>query len=64
MKMSLLLLGIIAISFILQIAIGPFTQIFYFNPANLQIWQFITSIFLHGSVIHLLFNAYALFLFG
>ncbi len=27
-------------------------------------WQFITAIFLHGSVAHLLYNLFALFLFG
>ncbi|MFA5108039.1 MAG: rhomboid family intramembrane serine protease [Candidatus Micrarchaeia archaeon] len=41
-----------------------FTQIFYLNPQNLQIWQFVTSIFLHGSLMHIFFNAYSLFLFG
>ena len=27
-------------------------------------WQFLTSMFLHGGLMHLLFNMYALFLFG
>ncbi|MDM8532887.1 rhomboid family intramembrane serine protease [Anaerolineales bacterium HSG25] len=29
-----------------------------------QVWRFFTSMFLHGSFTHLLFNAYAMFVFG
>ncbi|MDM8526802.1 rhomboid family intramembrane serine protease [Anaerolineales bacterium HSG24] len=29
-----------------------------------EVWRFFTSMFLHGSPAHLLFNAYALFIFG
>ncbi len=35
-----------------------------FDPAHLQWWMFITSIFLHASLIHIFFNSYALWMFG
>ena len=37
-----------------------------FDPlvALTQPWRFVTSMFLHGSVMHIFFNAYALFIFG
>lgn len=38
--------------------------LFYFKSQNFQPYQFITHMFMHGGIIHLLFNMYALFLFG
>ena len=34
------------------------------NPSALTPWSFITSIFLHGSIAHIFFNGFALFMFG
>lgn len=31
---------------------------------NFQLWQFLTSMFMHGGPIHLFFNMFALFMFG
>ncbi len=64
MKVCYILLGIIAVAFLLQMAVPGFTELFYFNPANPNWWMFITSIFLHGSITHIFFNGYALFAFG
>jgi len=51
--------------FIIQQFVGGFTGVFYLsNMAFARPWQFITAIFLHGSVLHLLYNLFALFLFG
>jgi len=52
--------------FFLQIIFPYFTEMFYFDPALALVepWRFVTSIFLHGDHIHLLFNMFALFLFG
>ena len=59
-----LLLAAIFIAFVIQQAVPGFTEAFYFDPNNLMPWMFVTSIFLHASIIHILFNAYALWMFG
>tara|TARA_Y100000310_G_C20659694_1_gene804025 strand:- start:286 stop:912 length:627 start_codon:yes stop_codon:yes gene_type:complete len=53
------------IIFLLQISFSGFTELFVLNQlAYSQIWRFVTSIFLHGSITHLMFNMFALFFFG
>ena len=47
--------------------IPGFTETFVLNNSALydyQIWRFVSSIFLHGSMTHLAFNMFALFFFG
>ena len=65
-NISTYLLVIIGGIFVLQLISDPVTSLFIFDPllALSQPWRFITSMFLHGSLTHLFFNAYALFLFG
>jgi len=56
---------ICVIAFIFQSFISWFTDIFVLNNSHyLQIWRFITAIFLHGSLVHLMYNLFALILFG
>jgi len=51
--------------FIIQIFSDSFTEFFMLTPNALSMpWQFITSIFLHGSTSHLLYNLFALIFFG
>jgi hypothetical protein len=51
--------------FILQLLIPNFTNALVLNQQSFpQIWRFITSIFLHGSIEHLIFNLFALIMFG
>ncbi len=67
MSLSIYILYVIGIGYLLQIITGgAITEILQFDPylALNEPWRFITPIFVHGGVIHLLFNAYALFLFG
>jgi membrane associated rhomboid family serine protease len=65
-NISTYLLAVIGISFILQLISPAFENLLIFDPyvAISQPWRFITSLFLHGSFMHLFFNAYALFMFG
>ncbi|MBI5133264.1 MAG: rhomboid family intramembrane serine protease, partial [Thaumarchaeota archaeon] len=63
---SLYLLALIVISFLGQYLIPGYTNALIFSPglALSEPWRFLTSIFLHGGVMHLFFNGYALFMFG
>jgi hypothetical protein len=59
------LAGICIIMFIFQQFSG-FTELFILNQKALdgEYWRFLTSIFLHGDLIHLLYNLFALLFFG
>lgn len=62
---SLWLSLIIILVFILQIFIQGFTDLFMLSENALYMpWQFITAIFLHGSLLHLVYNLFALIIFG
>ena len=62
---TLYLAIILVITFILQLLIPNFTESFVLNQnSSVQIWRFITAIFLHGSVSHLIYNLFALIMFG
>lgn len=64
---SIILAFICTIIFILQMSFSGFTELFVLNKSALygfQIWRFLTAIFLHGSLIHLMYNMFALLLFG
>ncbi|MFH1779720.1 MAG: rhomboid family intramembrane serine protease [Candidatus Micrarchaeota archaeon] len=65
---SYLLVFIVAV-FLVQLITGlegGFTTSFWLDPSNFfsEPWRIITSMFLHGSFLHLFFNCFALFMFG
>lgn len=63
---SLIILLVLIAVFLVQMASDPFTLMFIFDPsvAASEPWRFLTSIFLHGGLMHIFFNGYALFIFG
>ncbi len=64
---SLWLCGILIAFFVLQLVIPGFTDALVLNQkaqTDFEIWRYVSSMFLHGSADHLLFNLFALFFFG
>lgn len=57
--------GICVVVFLIQLIIPGFTESFMLTSSALtEPWQFLTSVFLHGGIVHLLYNMFALVLFG
>lgn len=51
--------------FVLQTFVFGFTDLFLLDEEHYsQLWRFLTAIFLHGDISHLLYNLFALALFG
>src|SRR3989344_3183039 len=62
---ALKLAVICVIAFVLQLIIPGFTELFLLDKTKyLEIWRFATAMFLHGGATHLLYNMFALILFG
>jgi len=51
--------------FIIQVTVSGFTGLFMLTESALvRPWQFLTAVFLHGSISHLVYNLFALIIFG
>ena len=60
--------SLLALTFILNQFVGidlvEWLGLFFFKSKYFQPYQIVTHMFMHGNFVHLLFNMYALFLFG
>jgi len=62
---SLWLCAVCALVYAIQTIFPGFTDALVLNQSSfIEVWRFATSIFLHGSLVHLISNLFALALFG
>ena len=62
---ALWLSALCILMFIIQSVIPQSTDFLLLNSDSwVQVWRFLTSIFAHGSLVHLMYNLFALALFG
>lgn len=52
------------IRYMFRIPLSGYLGMFYFQSPYFQPWQIVTHMFMHGSFFHLLFNMWALWIFG
>lgn len=64
--LTVTLIGLSVAAFIAQTIVPGFTSQFIFAPSIgwIEPWRFLTTTFLHGGIMHLAFNMYALYLVG
>lgn len=66
MSYSMAVLLVTISAFVLQLVAPPLVPYLWLDPktAFAMPWTFVTSIFLHGGLMHLFFNMFALVIFG
>jgi len=56
--------ALFALNSITTFELNQWFALYYPDNPNYGIWQYITSMFMHGGVAHLLFNMFGLYMFG
>jgi len=51
-------------TFVLKMGFSDSLALYFPENSNFGYWQFLTHMFVHGGVMHIVFNMYALFAFG
>ncbi|AEH06534.1 rhomboid family intramembrane serine protease [Methanothermococcus okinawensis] len=66
MRYTITIIGVCVVVFLFELFSNSLVNLLSFNPqyALNMPWQFITSIFIHGSFTHLFLNMFVLFFFG
>jgi len=66
MYSALVLAAVCIAAFVLQLAVPGFSEMFTLVSADVAArpWTLLSALFLHGDVVHLLYNLFALALFG
>ena len=59
-----MLLGLFAFEQFFRTNLNFYLGLFYFQSPLFQPWQLVTHMFMHGNFFHLLFNMWALWIFG
>ena len=53
-----------AVNGITTLELNQWLALYYPSNPNYGVWQYVTSMFMHGGVMHLLFNMFGLYMFG
>lgn len=63
---TMTLIGLCVAAYVLQMLVPGFTNSLIFAPSigRVEPWRFLTTAFLHGGLMHLAFNMYALWIVG
>jgi len=57
-------IGLFLINSLTTLELSQWLALYYPENPQYGIWQYVTSMFMHGSVPHLLFNMFGLYMFG
>lgn len=66
LSVTMILIAVNAVIFFASPLLDQYSQILYFTPATAfeTPWTFVTSVFIHANIVHLLFNMFTLLIFG